>query len=170
VEYLNSPSPRTRQRGFTLIELAVIILIITIIIAAIGINLTRSDRDRVRDEAERLAVLIQAARDEAVLQGRVLVMELTDDGYRFLQLADDGKLAVVGAGDLLSPRTLPVPITASADLEAANATSKVGLVFDPTGGLGPFRVTLRLNASEWYVHNLLDGEVRASAEAPRHAS
>jgi len=93
VEYLNSASPRFRQRGFTLIELAVIVLIVTIIIAAIGINLTRSDRDRVRDEAERLAVLIQAARDEAVLQGRVLVMELTDDGYRFLMTGSSPSLA-----------------------------------------------------------------------------
>ena len=157
------------QRGFTLIELAVIVLIVTIIIAAIGINLTRSDRDRVRDEAERLAVLVQAARDEAVLQGRVLVLELTAEGYRFLQLADDGKLTVAGAGDLLAPRELPAPITASADFEGSNAARKAGLVFDPTGGLGPFLVTLRLNGTEWFVHNLLDGEIRASPEVPRHA-
>lgn len=169
MDHLTPHPSRARQRGFTLIELAVIVLIVTIIIAAIGINLTRSDRDRVRDEAERLALLVQAARDEAVLQGHVLVLELTTDGYRFLQLGDDGKLSAVAGGELLAPRELPAPITASADIEGSAATSKAGLVFDPTGGLGPFRVTLRLNATEWYVHNLLDGEIRASAEAPRRA-
>ena len=169
MEYLRTHHRRGDQRGFTLIELAVIVLIITIIIAAIGINLTRSDRDRVRDEAERLALLVQAARDEAVLQGRVLVLELTEDGYRFLQLDDDGKLTTVGAGDLLAPRALPAPITASADMKSGGAATKAGLVFDPSGGLGPFRVTLRLNATEWHVHNLLDGEIRTSGEVPRHA-
>ena len=169
MDSLNKHHRLVRRRGFTLIELAVVVLIIGIIIAAIGINLTRSDRDQVRDEAERLALLVQAAHDEAVLQGRVMVLELTTEGYRFLQLGDDGKLVVVGPGDLLAPRELPAPITVSADLEGGSATNKAGLVFDPTGGLGPFRVTLRLRAEEWYVHNLLDGEIRASAEALRNA-
>jgi len=169
VEPLGTHRRATCQRGFTLIELAVILLIITIVIAAVGINLTRSDHDRVRDEAERLALLLQAARDEAILQGRVVVLQINTDGYRFLEVGDDGKLSAIGAGDLLAPHELPAPITASTDREGNGTSKKVGLVFDPTGGIGPFRVTLRLNATEWYVHNLIDGEIRASDEAPPHA-
>ena len=49
------------NRGFTLIEVAVVMLVIVIVLGIVSVNL-EPDRDSiVRDEANRLALLLQTA-------------------------------------------------------------------------------------------------------------
>jgi type II secretion system protein H len=81
--------------GFTLIELAVILLIITITIGLVGINLQRGDNNRVREEADRIVLLLQAAREEAILQGQVFAVQFSKEGYQFLQLDSKGQLTLI---------------------------------------------------------------------------
>jgi len=75
----------TRAPGFTLIELVVILLLLAIVLGMVGVNLARDDSGRLRDEAARLDVSIKAARQEAVLQGRIspcrcVTMAMTSSG------------------------------------------------------------------------------------------
>ena len=73
------------SRGFTLIELLVVIFILggLIGLAVLTIGSTHSSRD-IRDEAQRLAVLITVLADEAVLDGREYGLLIEDGGYRVL--------------------------------------------------------------------------------------
>ncbi|GIX22736.1 MAG: hypothetical protein KatS3mg121_1519 [Gammaproteobacteria bacterium] len=70
-------------RGFTLLELLVVVVIIAVIVAAAGLSLRDGGRDRLREEARRLAVLLELAQEEAVLQSRQLGLGVWEDGYGF---------------------------------------------------------------------------------------
>lgn len=78
---------RPASRGFTLLELLMVVLLVGILsgIALISLNPGGLDR-RLRDEADRLAVLMEQASNEAVMQNQEYGLMLTGDGYVFLCL------------------------------------------------------------------------------------
>ena len=78
-------SPRL-SRAFTLIEILVVVSIIGIVlsIAVISLGVLGDDRE-LREEARRLAALIQVAQDEAVMQGRDFGIEFMSNGFRFVE-------------------------------------------------------------------------------------
>jgi general secretion pathway protein H len=89
--------------GFTLIEIMVVLLILAVTLGMVGINLQRGDNNRVQEEADRIVILLQAAREEAILQGQVFVVQFSNDGYRFLRDNNKGKLELIEQDDVLSP-------------------------------------------------------------------
>lgn len=139
-------------------------------IGMIGIGLTRGDRDRVREEADRLAVLLEAARQEAILQGQVFAWQLTEHGYHFLHLDDRGRLAPLERDDLLSPRRLPDNMAISLASDGATPEDGAGIVIEPTGLFPPFVVTLAAGGAVWRVEGLANGVVRAAAPGRSHAT
>lgn len=75
-----------KARGFTLIEILVVVIIIAIIsgVALMSINLIGDDRE-LDTERKRLAALIEVAQDEAMMQGREFGLELMTSTYRFVE-------------------------------------------------------------------------------------
>jgi general secretion pathway protein H len=126
----------------------------------------RSPGEEVRDESEHLALLLQAARDEAILQGRVFAFGAGRDTYRFLRLDRDGKLKIPNDDELLRPRQLPPGIVIeSLKIEGAEneATQPQGVVFQPSGDLPAFRILLAGRGARWSVVGAPDGTIRAEA-------
>lgn len=158
-----------RTAGFTLIELAVILLIITITIGLVGINLQRGDSNRVREEADRIVILLQAAREEAILQGQVYAVQFSTDGYRFLKLNTKGRLELIETDDVLPPRSLPDGVTLSFEMDGAVAETEAGLILDPSGGFVPFVLTLRAGEAVWQALGLANGKILSKAPEPLHA-
>jgi general secretion pathway protein H len=70
----------SKDRGFTLIELMVVITIIALA-SAVVVFAIPDPRGRVVDEAERFAARVLAARDDAVVQGRDVRVRVSADGY-----------------------------------------------------------------------------------------
>ncbi len=100
--------PRVLQRGFTLIEVLVVVVIVGIISAVVLLSTNLTDNDGgLRQESRRLASLIELSSDEAVLQGRDLGIEFMSGSYRFVEF--DPYLSqwheIIG-DDLLTTRTL----------------------------------------------------------------
>jgi len=159
-------TPLRRLRGFTLIELLVVIVIIGVMVALAGVQLMRSPGEAVRDESEHLALLLQAAHDEAILQGRVFAFGYARDGYTFLRLDRDGKLKVAKDDTVLRPRQLaPGVVIEGLKIEGAenDSAQPKGVVFQPSGDLPAFRIVLAGAGVRWSIVGSPDGSIRTQA-------
>ena len=73
-------------RGFTLIEILVVIVIVGILMAVAFLSFgILGDDDNMDREARRLSSLIQLVTDEATTQGRDFGVEFMTAGYRFVE-------------------------------------------------------------------------------------
>jgi general secretion pathway protein H len=153
-----------QARGFTLIELLVVVAIIVVTVGLAGAQLMRGPGDVVREESERLALLLRSAREEAILQGRVFAFGAGRESYRFLRLERNGRLKVASADELFRPQRLPAGIVIEAlQIEGAGEAAQDGLVFLPSGELPAFRIVLRGGGARWSVVGAPDGTIRAQA-------
>jgi general secretion pathway protein H len=153
-----------QARGFTLIELLVVVAIIVVMVGLAGAQLMRGPGDVVREEGERLALLLRAAREEAILQGRVFAFGAGRESYRFLRLERNGRLKVASGDDLFRPQLLPAGTVIEAlQIEGAGEAAQDGLVFLPSGELPAFRIVLRSGGARWSVVGAPDGTIRAQA-------
>jgi len=72
------------QTGFTLIEILVVLFIVSIMSGLVVVNLPSFTRTQDFDtEARRLEVLLQMAREHAVVQAVEMGFTVEDDGYSF---------------------------------------------------------------------------------------
>ena len=72
------------NRGFTLVELMVVLVIIGITLGMVSLNAIPSPQQHLQSEASRLALLLQLARDEAIVRNRLVAFEADDMQYRFI--------------------------------------------------------------------------------------
>ncbi|MEW7990585.1 MAG: type II secretion system minor pseudopilin GspH [Candidatus Thiodiazotropha sp.] len=94
------------QRGFTLIEVMVVVIIIGILINFVTISFGRSSpEDLLQTEARRLSSLLGLASEEALLRSLLIGIDISEDGYSFLYL-DDGTWQPMN-DNLFRPRQLP---------------------------------------------------------------
>jgi general secretion pathway protein H len=112
--------------GFTLIEMLVVVFIIGIIAAGVllSVNITGTDHE-LQTESERLATLMNYARDEAEMQTRELGLACSANGYEFY--AFDPRTALWGSikeDDALRPRTLPAGLTLRLNVEGHDIVFK----------------------------------------------
>jgi len=70
------------ERGFTLVELLIVLVLLALAASAVVLTLP-SPAATVRDDAERFAVRLNAARDAAVIGGRAMQVSVSPSGYAF---------------------------------------------------------------------------------------
>ena len=74
-----------RVRGFTLVEILVVVTIIAVVTAGIVLSVSVTGRDRdLERESDRLLALFKYVREQAELQTREYGIMFQDDGYEFL--------------------------------------------------------------------------------------
>ncbi len=96
------------SRGFTLVELLVVMVIIGLTLGMATLNAIPSPRQDLEKEARRLALLLQLARDEAIVRNRLVAFEANGDRYRFMVRGDAGWEPVT-RDDLLRERGFKNP-------------------------------------------------------------
>ncbi|MCU7852387.1 MAG: type II secretion system minor pseudopilin GspH [Candidatus Thiodiazotropha sp. (ex Monitilora ramsayi)] len=99
-------NPSRISRGFTLIELMVVIVIIGIVINFAVVSFgSNSPADRLNKESTRLMSLIQIAGEEALLRSSFIGVDILQDSYGFLRL-EEGEWQPLD-DDLFRNRHLP---------------------------------------------------------------
>jgi general secretion pathway protein H len=91
-----------RERGFTLLEMLVVLVIAGLLVSLASLSLTRNPRTDLNEEAQRLALLFESAGDEAQVRARPIAWMPLENGFRFDIRTDDGWRPL--RDDLLGPR------------------------------------------------------------------
>jgi general secretion pathway protein H len=153
-------APRT-SKGFTLIEMLVVMLIMGLAVGLASAIVRPDDRGLVRVEAERLAQLLDLAAAESRLTGKSIAWTADGSGYRFWRMSGDAEWAEVRDSDLLRARTLPQGMVIS-DLQVENMPVRgaMRLEFTPYGPAPSFTVDVSLGTARYEVAASPIGEVR----------
>lgn len=168
------------QRGFTLLELLVVVAIIGLLVQAVTLSMGALGKDReLEQEAGRLRSIIDLLREEALMQSRDYGIMFTETGYRFyvydyqqLQWVEPPNDRLLQRYDLsaqlamslvLDGRDVPLERDfESQDIE--NAEPQVMLL--ASGELTPFTVEVAREgvAGRFEIDAALDGTVEVSEE------
>ncbi|MDB5679186.1 GspH/FimT family pseudopilin [Sphingomonas bacterium] len=143
-----------RERGFTLIELMIVITIVALA-SAVVVMIIPDPRGRIRDDAERFASRARAAHDAAIVSARPVSVWVTAGGYGFDQ-------RVGGRWQAMGDKPLRVAEWGRGiQAVPAGAGGRDRVVFDPTGMADqPMTVELRRDGQSMRVSVGINGAVR----------
>lgn len=133
---------RRAGRGFTLLEMLVVIVLAGILLSIVTISVTPDPRQQLQREAARVGQLFAIAADESRIRQQPIIWEADLAGYRFVTEVQ-GERRLITGDDMLRERQWEQPLARLA-------------VHDPSGGratqmvLGPGAPPLRMPvAREW---------------------
>ncbi|MCS7101376.1 MAG: prepilin-type N-terminal cleavage/methylation domain-containing protein [Burkholderiaceae bacterium] len=129
-------------RGFTLLELLVVMVLAGILLSIVTISVSPDPRQSLAREARRVGELFALAADEARIRQQPIVWEADTRGYRFVAEVG-GERQLLTGDDLLRERQWERPLTRLAVIEPG-ARQPVQVVLGP--GAPPARVPV---AREW---------------------
>jgi len=141
----NAATPYRRvsgtARGFTLIEMLVVVSLIAVLVTLVMIRTDR-DLDRIAElEATRFKALIEYARDESILLGRPYAVEVDAAARRYRFLVPGETWQPVKKDEVLRERHLPDGITMSIDTTGTGGRDPLVIV-DGLGAISPFNLTI----------------------------
>jgi len=137
---LRSPCASRSARGFTLLEMLVVLLIVGIVSGVATLALSRNPRTDLHEQGERLALLFESASDEAQVRGRPLAWEANDRGYAFSESSDgDWRLL---RDPMLGQHAWSVPLNGIAIRYTGSSHDANRLVFGVESIEQPVTVTL----------------------------
>lgn len=162
-----SPAPLTpslraeKERGFTLIEMLVVMLIMGLLVGLVSTIAQPDDRALLRVEAERLAQLMDVAATQSRFTGRPIAWTADGQGYRFWQFSEDLGWSEIINDDFLRARTLPQGMTISNMLvENVRSPEYMRVEFKPYGSVISFSVEMSLGDARYTLVNSPVGDVR----------
>ncbi|MCH8503059.1 MAG: type II secretion system minor pseudopilin GspH [Ectothiorhodospiraceae bacterium] len=139
------------QRGFTLIEIMVVMVIIGTVVTFGVLSMMVDDDRELEDEARRLHAVLELAHENALLEARELGLILEPDGYRFTELVNDEWRGIeTSAHSYLRPRTIPDHLRLEIEVDGLpgerepgrSEDDRPGIMLLSSGEITPFRIRL----------------------------
>jgi general secretion pathway protein H len=129
-------------RGFTLLELLVVMVLAGILLMIVTVSVTPDPRQQLAREGQRVGQLLALAADEARIRQQAIVWEADVNGYRFVSEAG-GERQLITDDDMLRERAWDRTLKRLA-LVNAQGQQPAQVVLGP--GAPPLRVPV---AREW---------------------
>lgn len=127
-----------------MLELLVVLVIAGVLLGMVGLNAMQGERQVLQGEAQRVALLLQLARDEAIVRNRPIAFEAEPDRYRFL-IRDGNKWQSLTQDDLLREREFRrSPIALAITPPSAAESDHLRIVFGREPVDKPFVLTFTL--------------------------
>lgn len=157
-------SAARRVRGFTLVEMLIVLMVMGVLLGLIAVRMGPDDRDLLRNEAERLAQVLDLAAEEARVSGKTIAWTADDAGYRFWRLGTDNEWAEVRDNEGLRARKLlPGATISEFRVEAMRPQESKRMEFPPGGAMLAFNIEMTLRSEHYSVAASPVGELRVSA-------
>ena len=144
---------RATHRGFTLLELLVVLVIVALVSVGVGFSMRDASQVQLDREAERLAALLESARARSQVSGVPVRWRAQADGFRFEGLAAtelpqqwlDPDTRAVNPADPAQEATLllgPEPIIGPQSVVLISRSQSDRRVRLTTDGVRPFAIAL----------------------------
>jgi general secretion pathway protein H len=131
-----------RQAGFTLLEILVVVVIAGITLGLVSLNVMPSERKVLENEAQRISLLMQLARDEAIVRNQPIALEFVQNGYRFL-VRDNNEWRLLTRDEELRERRFPIePVMVSINPAPILEEGRLRVVFGREPVDRPFLLTM----------------------------
>ncbi len=160
----------TREAGFTLLELLVVVVLVAILTGTVILGFTGADAEqRLRGSASQLAYTIEMARQYALQRNREWGIYVEPDGVRFAEFDPDERVwqeqpqRPFGSLELTENLELRVESEGLEALSGAEREDLPQVIIFSSGEVTPFTVYLEpgWDAPEWQVRS--DGISRTEA-------
>ena len=146
----------TGNKGFTLVEILVVVAIVGIVLVVAAVNLVPSDAQLARRDAASLAIDIEQARDAAWFGGLPVAVSLDEGRVRRWRLAGPS-----WENDAAKERRLEGEMRIlSVHVDGQALAAEERLVFMPDGLGTPFRVALDARGYRWAIEGDAAGSVK----------
>ena len=127
-------------------------VIVGITLGVVSFNAMPSERQVLQNDAQRIALLLQLARDEAIVRNRPIAFEAEAERYRFLSF-EENNWQVLKQDDLLREREFKrSPVLFSISPPTAESAPPFRIIFgrEPVGI--PFVLTLAVGEAQVAIH------------------
>jgi general secretion pathway protein H len=124
-------------RGFTLIEVMVVLIIISVFATITTFSISGMQRREAEHEVERLRRVLEIAAETASVRGTPLAVDFLPNGYRFSALDTSGEWHLLFSPDTLRERAWPEGVGVDA------------LYVDGTALAPPYRLAFGSEAPEY---------------------
>lgn len=134
------------MQGFTLLELLVVLVIAGMTLGVVSYRIMPDDRQALQEDTRRIALLLQLARDEAIVRNRPVAFEADQDHYRFL-MRDNNRWQPITQDDTLRERSFKgKPVLFSMTPAIVNQPVPIRIIFGREPVDKPFVLTLSLGS------------------------
>lgn len=153
------------QSGFTLIELLVVLVVMGVALGLVMVQLLPDKRAPLREEAGRLALLLENAGMEAHASGRSLAWSGEKSNYLFWKKNNYGDWVRIDDETLFRPRTLPEGMRIG-EITVEQQAVKPGeyMLLSATSFAVPFRIRLTSEYGSASVIGKSTGDVVATLD------
>ena len=144
---MSTASKALNQRGFTLIELALVLSLLAIMVSYALPQNTDLNARRLKQEQQRLSYLMRQASRQALLEMRYFGLGIGQNSYAFFRL-DNNHWQRIQRPALFKQHTLRPPATFKLKLEgrdiklAKDDVTQPQVFFSSDGQLSPFELSL----------------------------
>src|ERR1700739_4961184 len=98
-------------RGFSLLELLIVMAIVGMTLGMVSFTASQSAQKDLQNDAQRISLLLQMARDEAIVRDRPVAFEADENHYDFL-VKNDKDWEPISDDDLMRTREFKrAPVT-----------------------------------------------------------